>query len=217
MGRSFGRIGRPGKGQGGEGPRPAAVGRALYLDTSTQEEKKTERERRKTDRRYRQCRSNQFSIDLRLCRRRWARARRRALLPETACCSPLHSSMIVVDLVAKPPSLPMPMPISFHSSDGVRRTADGRTNEGSLDGLIARQTDTHPLSPARSAEQAAPPSYLSHTAAGSRSLFEGEAGDHENGTNDDPVELSCPNQNGRRSRHALSGRPAVICRTTPSG
>ena len=60
--------------------------------------------------------------------------------------------------------------------------------------MLDKLTHTHSWS----GRPASRPSYLPHTTVGSRSLFEGErqlegrrtVDDHENGTNDDPVELS---------------------------
>ena len=79
----------PDRSAGQRAGRGRAVGRALYLDTSTQEKKTEERERERGNegRRYRQCRSNQFSIDLRLPLSRClatASDGRRAVLPKMA-------------------------------------------------------------------------------------------------------------------------------------
>ena len=69
----------PDRSAGQRAGRGRAVGRALYLDTSRRRRPNRERERERENegRRYRQCRSNQFSIDLRpLSPRRPCRSRR---------------------------------------------------------------------------------------------------------------------------------------------
>ena len=81
---AVGRTDGTGKGQGGEGP---WAGHFIWTLLHRRRRPKRERERENEGRRYRQCRSNQFSIDLRLPLSRClatASDGRRAVLPKMA-------------------------------------------------------------------------------------------------------------------------------------